>query len=303
MGRADASTTGPVATARAVRRVVLIILVLNLLVAAIKGVYAAWSGSLALASDAIHSVLDASSNVVGMVALHLAGSPPDEEHPYGHRKIEILAAVAIGVVIGIAAFQFAASAIGALWRGTPSPVVTTLGFVVVVATLVVNVFVAIYEHRRGRQLGSAFLTADALHTASDVVVTVTVLLSMLAARAGVTWADPVAALAVTVVIGRVAWRILSENLGILLDRAALPAEGVRAIAVATPGVEGCHRVRSRGVAGAPQLDLHIQVDGALPLAAAHAISHAVEARLKAAFADLRDVTIHVEPEDDEEESI
>ena len=96
------------------RRVVLLILVLNLLVAAAKGAYAAWSGSLAVATDAIHSLLDASSNIVGMVALRMAHSPPDAEHPYGHHKVEILAAAGIGVLIGGATFQFASSAVMAL---------------------------------------------------------------------------------------------------------------------------------------------------------------------------------------------
>jgi cation diffusion facilitator family transporter len=287
----------------AVRRVVLIILVLNLLVAAAKGVYAALSGSLAVATDAIHSALDASSNIVGMIALRMAQSPPDEGHPYGHRKVEILATVAIGVAIGVAAFRFASSAVVALWEGRPSPTATTLGFAVILGTLVTNIFVAVYEHRRGRQLQSSFLVADAMHTASDVAVTIAVLISMVAARAGVTWADPVAALVVTLVIARVAWSILSANLGILLDRAALPAEEIRAVALATPGVVGCHRVRSRGANGAYELDLHVQVDGAISLAAAHAISHAVEARLKETFEHLNDVTIHIEPDDDVEEPI
>jgi cation diffusion facilitator family transporter len=286
-----------------VRRVVLLVLVLNLLVAVAKGAYAAWSGSLAVATDAIHSVLDASSNIVGIVALRMAHSPPDAEHPYGHHKIEILAAAGIGVLIGGATFQFASSAVVALVHGRAAPATGTVGFVVMGATLVANVFVAAYEHRRGRQLGSAFLVADAMHTASDVLVTVAVLLSMLATRLGVSWADPVAALAVTVVIGRVAWNILAENLGILLDRAVLPAEEVKTVAQATPGVIGCHRVRSRGVTGATQLDLHVQVDGGLSLARAHEISHAVETRLKRHFAGLGDVTIHVEPDDDEEEPI
>ena len=286
-----------------VRRVVLLVLVLNLLVAAAKGAYAAWSGSLAVATDAIHSLLDASSNIVGMIALRMAHSPPDAEHPYGHHKIEILAAAGIGVLIGGATFQFASSAVSALLHGRPPPATGTVGFVVMGGTLVANVFVAAYEHRRGRKLNSAFLVADAMHTASDVLVTVAVLLSMLATRLGVSWADPVAALAVTVVIGRVAWNILAENLGILLDRAVLPAEQVKEVVLATPGVIGCHRVRSRGVAGAYQLDLHMQVDGGLSLARAHEISHAVETRLKGQFVGLGDVTIHVEPDDDEEEPI
>jgi divalent metal cation (Fe/Co/Zn/Cd) transporter len=242
----------------AVRRVVLLTLGLNLLVAAVKGAYAAYSGSLAVASDAIHSVLDGSSNLVGLIALRLAAHPADDRHPYGHRKIEILAAAGIGLSIAGATIAFA-------WRAT------------------------------------AALLADAAHTASDVLVTLGVLASLVAVRAGVPWADPVAALGVTVVIGRVALRIIGDNLDILLDRAALPAEEVRQVALATPGVLAAHRVRSRGAPGHYLLDLHIHVDGALSLTAAHALSHAVEARLRERFSGLDDVTIHVEPAGDAED--
>jgi cation diffusion facilitator family transporter len=285
----------------AVQRVVRATLALNLLVAVAKGVYAAWSGSLAVATDAVHSLLDASSNVVGLVALRAASHPPDPDHPYGHRKIEILAAAGIGVLIGGATFQFAWRAVEALVQGRPLPATSGAGFAIMGGTLVVNVIVATWEHRRGRALGSHFLMADAAHTASDVVVTLAVIGSLGAAHAGWAWADPVAALGVTAVIGRVAWRILRENLAVLIDRAVLDAAAVRAEVMAVPGVAACHRVRSRGVPGHVHLDLHLHVDGGMTLAYAHAISHQVEARLKARFSGLHDVTIHVEPEGDAEE--
>jgi cation diffusion facilitator family transporter len=165
------------------------------------------------------------------------------------------------------------------------------------------VFVAAYEARRGRALGSAFLMADAAHTASDVGVTVGVLASMGLARAGIDWADPVAALLVTVMIARVAWRVLVVNVDVLLDAASLPAKDVREVVLAVEGVRGCHRVRSRGVESAYQVDLHVLVDGEQALAEAHEISHRVEAALKARFAGVVDVVIHVEPDGDEEEDL
>jgi cation diffusion facilitator family transporter len=289
--------------AAAVRRVVWIILLLNLLVAAGKGVYAWYSHSLAVATDAIHSTLDCTSNIVGLIALRAAMSPPDREHPYGHAKVEIVAAAVIGVFIGGASFKFAWSAIDALAHGVHGAKPNALGFVVMGGTLVANLFVAIYEHRRGKALGSAFLVADALHTASDVVVTVGVIASLAVTAAGFGWADPVAALLVTAVIARVAWRVLASNVDILLDRAVLDAERVREQVLAVTGVRGAHRVRSRGLEGAYHVDLHLTVDPDLSVAAAHDITHAVETRLRGAFAGLVDVTIHVEPDGDEEEGL
>lgn len=289
--------------ARQVQRVVLAILWMNLAVAVAKAIYGLWAGSLAVASDAVHSGLDAGSNVMGLIALRLAAHPPDPEHPYGHRKIEIIAASLIGVLIAGGSAQFAWSAVHALMESRPAPATGVLGFVVVGATLAVNVLVATYEARRGRELGSAFLIADAAHTASDVLVTVAVLGSLALSQLGVAWADPATALLVILVIARVAWRILSSNVGILLDRAVIDAEAVRGAVQAVPGVASCHRVRSRGVQGAVHLDLHLLVDGDLPLREAHEISHTVESTLRTRFPGIVDVTIHVEPAGEPEEAL
>lgn len=289
--------------ARAIQRVVVTILWLNLVVAAAKAALGWWSGSLSVASDAIHSVLDAGSNVIGIVALRLAASPPDSEHPYGHRKIEIMAATLIGILIAGGSLRFGWSAIDALLHGRVAPRVGVFGFAVMGGTLLVNVFVATYEARRGRALKSPFLIADAAHTGSDVLVTLTVLVALAGTRLGAAWADPVGALAVLAVVARVAWRILSANLGILLDRAVIDPAAVQRIVLAVPGVASCHRVRSRGVEGAMLLDLHLLVDGDLTLRAAHDISHAVEDALRAGLPGIADVTIHIEPEGEPEEGL
>ena len=290
-------------SARAVQRVVVGILVLNVLVAAAKALYGWTSGSLAVSSDALHSLLDAGSNVGALVVLRYAVRPPDSDHPYGHRKLEILAAAVIGVVISVAAVRFAWAAIEALIEHRPAPEVSLFGIGLMAGTLVVNVFVAVYEHRRGRQLGSAFLVADAAHTASDVLVTVGVIGSLALSRFGVARADSIAALVVMVVIAHVAWRILSANVGVLLDRAMIPAHVVRRVVLAVPGVVGCHRVRSRGIDGAVQIDLHVLVDGGLVLRDAHLISHAVENQVRQSFPEIVDITIHIEPDDEEEEGL
>lgn len=288
---------------REVRRVLWIELALNLLVCAIKAVYGLLSGSLAIATDAIHSLVDGASNVIGLVVMHYASEPPDENHPYGHHKLEIIAAATIGVAIGYAAVRFTWSAIETLIHGETELETSVLGFVVIGFTLVVNIFVALWEAHKARQLGSAYLAADAAHTASDILVTVAVLVSFAAAHAGVTWADPVGALAVIVVIGHVAWKILSENLAILMDSAAIDTHAVVTTALSVPGVEACHRVRSRGTGDSVYLDLHVLLDGDLPLRQAHELAHQVEDALRRAFPEVVDITIHMEPDDDAHEDL
>lgn len=289
--------------ARAVRRVLVVILGLNLVVFAAKAVYGLWSGSLAISSDAMHSLADAGANVVGLVVLHFAEAPPDDQHPYGHRKLEMVAAAAIGITVAAVALRFAWDAVDALLTARPAPQTSLLGFAVIGGTWLVNLVVAAYEARRARDLDSAFLAADAAHTASDLVVTAGVGVSFTATFFGISWADPVGALLIIVFIGRIAWRILQANLTVLVDRVVIDADRVRAVARSVDGALDVHRVRSRGTEGAAQVDLHLLIDGDLPLREAHDIAHRVEAALRRAIPAIADVTIHMEPADDPEEGL
>ena len=202
----------PIERDRAITRVLLVEMTLNLVVAAAKGIYGILAGSLALASDSVHSLMDAASNVVGLVVVKKAQKPPDQDHPYGHHKIEIVAAAGIGVLVGAAAIQFTWSAVEALLYGQPMPKASPAGFVIIGGTMAVNIFVATYEAIRAKQLNSPYLAADAKHTASDVLVTTAVLVAFLGSYLGISWADPVGALIVIVFITRVAWHILSDNI-------------------------------------------------------------------------------------------
>ncbi len=287
----------------AVKRVLWVTLALNLLVAAAKAIYGAWSGSLAIASDAVHSLVDAVSNVIGLLVVGAAARPPDSQHPYGHRKHEVVAAALIGVVIGVAALRFGWAAAEALLWGRPAPTTSLAGFVIIIGTWIINVFVAAYEGRKAKQLDSVYLAADAAHTASDVLVTAAVLLAFTAAHFGIGWADPIGAFVVLLMVGRVAWGILAGNVAVLVDAAVVPADEVRRVVMAVPGVRGCHRVRSRGPETAAHLDLHILLYADLSLRQAHELAHRAEDALREAFPALVDVVVHMEPHDDAPEPL
>jgi cation diffusion facilitator family transporter len=300
MEEAAASDSG---RARAVRRVLLAVLGLNAVVFAAKAAYGLWSHSLAISSDAMHSLADAGANVIGLVVLRFAEAPPDDQHPYGHRKFEMVGAAAIGVTVAVAALRFGWDAIDALIEGREAPETSILGFVVIGGTWLINLVVAAYEARRARDLDSAYLAADAAHTASDLIVTAGVAVSFTAAFFGLRWADPVGALLIILFIGRIAWRIVSANLTVLLDRVVVEPDRVRTVARTVDGVEDCHRVRSRGTEGAAQVDLHLLIDGEITLREAHEIAHKVEAELRRTIPSIIDVTIHMEPADDPEEGL
>jgi len=294
-GHHHAPPAQPALSARAVQRVFIITLILNVVVAASKAGYGYFSGSIALGTDAIHAVLDGSSNVLALFSLHWARMPADDRHPYGRRKIEILAAMGIGVLIVIGLAEFASAAVHELLgEGTP-PRVGWGGFVVVAGTMVINFFVTRYEERRGHDLGSPLLCADAQHTRSDLYASIAVLLSFVGVRLGWRAADAVGAIAVVVLVGRAAWLVFRENVPTLLDAAVLDPQRVARLAARHEAVRNVARVRSRGLRNAVQLDLRIKVDPDMKVADAQALTDRIEGALREEFPELADVSIHCAP--------
>jgi cation diffusion facilitator family transporter len=281
---------------RQVRRVFWLTLWLNAVVAVAKAGYGYASGSLTLGTDSLHSILDASSNVLALLGLRWASAPADERHPYGRHKIEILAALGIGVLIVVSLFELASAAVHALLSARPPPQVGWAGFAIVLGTMAVNLFVSRYEHRKAHELGSALLHADARHTQSDLYASAAVMASFVAVRAGISWGDGVATLVVVALVAHVAWEVFRENVPVLLDAAILDPAEVTAVARAIIGVSEVHRVRSRGVPSAVELDLHMVVPAATTTGDAHCLAEEVERALKVKFPEVSDVIIHIEPD-------
>ncbi len=278
---------------RSVRRILAVVLVLNLAVAAAKLVVGWMIDSISMLADGFHSLTDAASNVVGLIGISLAAQPPDDDHPYGHRKLETLSALFIGGLLAMTAWEVLQSCFERLSTGRV-PEVTAASFAVMGVTMVVNLAVSTYEGRRGEDLRSEVLAADAAHTRSDVYVSLGVIVSLVAARLGYPQMDVFAALAITIVIGRVAYGILSHSAGLLVDVAVVPAARIREIALDVPGVESVHKIRTRGQPHSGHADLHVQVRPDLRIDQAHAIGHQVVDRLRRELG-LRDVVTHVEP--------
>jgi cation diffusion facilitator family transporter len=278
---------------RSVRIILVWVLLLNLLVATAKLVVGWLSASISMVADGFHSLTDSASNVVGLVGLAVAGRPPDEDHPYGHRKFETLAALMIGALLALTAWEVLKSCVERLREGG-TPEATPLTFWVMGTTLVINIGVSTWERREGRRLQSDLLKADAAHTGSDVYASLAVIVSLVAAKLGFPQLDVLTAVVITLIIARVAFQILKENGMLLADTAVLPAERVTAVATQVPGVLSVHKVRSRATSRGGHADLHVQVDGHLPLEEAHRIGHSVADRLKRDL-HFEDVLVHVEP--------
>ncbi len=280
----------------AVRSVLRGLLVANVAVVIAKAAVGTVAGSLAVLGDAIHSSIDAVYNVLGLIVVRVASRAPDEDHPYGHRKFETLGALSIVVFLSVTCFELVRSAIGRLIAGGRAVQVSDAGLALLLVTLATNVFVAWYENRRGHELSSDLLIADAAHTRADVFITIGVLIGVLFSRQGYTWVDPVVAILVALLIVRVAYQILSRAVPVLVDERAIPEPTIRQSAQAVEGVKSAYGIRSRGGAGTGvrYAEVTIAVDPAANVADAHAIADAVEERLKKDLA-LQEVTVHVEP--------
>jgi cation diffusion facilitator family transporter len=281
---------------RAVRRVLWVTLALNVAVAAAKIAYGHAAHALSIRADGFHSLTDSSNNLVGLLGVWWASRPADEGHPYGHAKFEVLAAGLVGVSLLGMAYDVAKGAIVRLAGApTPPPRIDAVAFLVLAGTLAVNVGVARWERRRGDELASPMLTSDALHTSSDVMVTIGVLASVALVRLGYPVIDVFAAIGIA---GFIAWAgvgVLRTNLAYLADSATLDPERIVSLAKTVPGVASAHKVRTRGMPGSIYVDLHIQVAPHLSVVDAHRVTHWVIDAIKAGFSGVRDVLVHTEP--------
>jgi cation diffusion facilitator family transporter len=287
-------TTVPKHRERDIRRVLWVVLGLNILVALAKLLYGLSSHSVAMQADGISSFFDGASNVVGLIGMWFASRPADRGHPYGHRKFETFTAAAIALMLGIACYTVARGAIHSL-QGRGDARVTVASFAIMIGTLAVNLGVTTWEARAGRRLGSEVLKADSRHTLSDVLVSSGVIIGLILIRVGFEKADGVLALLVAVAIAYTAFTILRGVGRTLSDAARLPVAEVVAAVAGIDGVVECHSVRTRGSENAVSVDLHLLVAPETTVERGHAIAHEVEARLRARFAQVTDVVVHVEP--------
>ena len=301
MARAFAANNPVSDRMRSIRRVLWTILLLNLGVAAAKYAWGTISGSASMQADGIHSVFDSAGNVVGLVGISLAARPADAGHPYGHAKFETYASLVIGVLLLLAAFEVGSSAAAKLAAGSYTAEVGPMSFVVMAGTLAVNLGVTVYERRFAKRLKSEVLAADANHTLSDALVSVGVIAGLAAVALGFPMADPIMALVVTVAILATAYDVFKHALATLSDRARIPEDELRAVALAVSGVRDAHRIRTRGTEGEVYADLHVLVDPSMTVADAHRLADEVEADIKERFANVIEVLVHIEPNDGHED--
>lgn len=283
-----------------VNRVLWRVLFLNLFVASLKLVFGYSSGALSMVADGFHSTLDASSNIVGLLGLKAARQPPDEDHPYGHRKFEALAALGISLFLFITCYGILTEVIARI-GGDHRVEPRLITFLVMVATIAVNLFVTRYERREGKRLGSMILLADAKHTQSDVFASLGVVVSLVAAVLDFSGLDLVVAISIAGFIAYSGYTIVSGAFSVLADAQVVDPEEVIRLAMEVEGVTNAHRVRSRGLPDDIHIDLHLHVSSDMTILKAHDLAHQATDRIRNAIPGVIDVVVHVEPEGEHEE--
>lgn len=287
---------------QAVRRVLWATFGLNLVVAIAKLAYGLQSGLLAMAADGLHSLLDGGSNLVGLVGVSAARRPPDSSHPYGHRKFETFAALAIGGMLFLACWEILKAAWERLGGDEPARVGPG-GYAVILATMGVNLFVSTWERREGRRLQSEILLADSVHTRSDLLTSASVLAALVAAQLGWGLLDPIVTVLIVLWIGYSAFTVVRPALATLADESRLDPKAIDRLVMDLPGVLDVHRIRTRGSRDEVFVDLHVQVDPSASVRQAHEVANRVEAAIRELWPQVVDVLAHVEPHGDPVEGL
>ncbi len=278
----------------AIQRVLIVTFLLNLLATIPKLAVGIATGALSLVADGLDSLFDGLSNVIGLAAVRVSSRPPDDEHPYGHRKFETVAALFIAAALFITAWELARGAVDRL-LDPPLPLVDWRSIGALVFGATVQGATGWWELRQARRLNSEVLRADARHTLASIGVSAAVLAGLLLVWLGYPLADPIVALLVAAVIAKIGVDTARENLPALVDRATLSAENIGAVVAGVEGVESYHRIRSRGPLDSIAIDLHVRVAPHLSIQDANAIADEVRRRLLI-LPGVGDVTVHAEAE-------
>ncbi|MBM4240721.1 MAG: cation transporter [Euryarchaeota archaeon] len=279
---------------KTVKRILIIIFILNISVALAKAVFGWYSNSLSMITDGFHSFFDGTSNIIGIIGISLASRPADKEHPYGHGKFETFASLLIAVLLFLTCFEILESSINK-FLNPQTPEITLLSFAVMGITILINIGVSWYEYRQGKKLGSYILVADSMHTRSDIYASFAVIMGFFAIKFGYIIADPLIAIGIAVLIARTGIRIIKDSSKVLLDEAPIDKDILKNIVKSVDGICDVHMIRTRGSPSEIYVDLHIVVKTSYSVDKAHDIGDEVEKKLKKSIPEIADVLVHIEP--------
>ncbi|MFA5176517.1 MAG: cation diffusion facilitator family transporter [Candidatus Omnitrophota bacterium] len=278
-----------------IRMVLIIVLVLNWAVALAKIIYGLLTRCASITADGFHSLSDGASNLIGLAGIHFACQPVDQDHPYGHRKYETFFSLGIAGLLFLVAVGLIHESIGRL-RNPVAPFIDFKSFLIMAITMVINFLVMRYEEKNGKSLKSDLLLSDALHTRSDIFISLSVIIALAVIRLGFPILDPIATIIIAFFIAHSGYEIVKHSSRVLCDTAAIDdSRKITDIVLSIKGVKTCHKIRTRGRPDDIHVDLHVQVKRDMRMDEAHRISFAIEDALKKGIPEITDVVVHMEP--------
>jgi cation diffusion facilitator family transporter len=281
-----------------VRKVTWIGLLANLFLASIKFMAGIYGKSQALIADAIHSLSDVTTDLAVIAGSHYWSRPPDEDHPYGHGRLETLVSVFIGIMLGAAGIGVGWKAISTLHdkhSASPGGIAVVAAFISIVSKEIIYRWTA----ATGRRVKSSALAANAWHHRSDAISSVPVLIAVGGAIVFPTWSflDHVGAVVVSIFIMHAAIKIIWPGASELIDVGA-PRDiqkKIKHIVIEHTEVRQVHGIRTRYISSSIQVDLHIVVSGSITVRAGHDIADEVKDRIINTMPEVLDVIVHVDP--------
>ena len=260
-------------------------------------------GSLALISEALHSSVDVVATVVTWMVVRVSDLPADEEHHYGHGKLESLSALGVIAMLYVLAGGILVESYSRLREGAPPPTLSAIPFIVLVVDIAVNFWRARALHRAAHETKSQALAADALHFASDVLGSVAVIVGLALSGLGYAWGDAAAAVGVAVMIAMLGLRLARSTVETLVDRAPEGASEKATAAIRTvPGVVDVERLRVRMVGSTHFIDAIVQVPRTYPIDRVEEIKRKAQAAVAKALNDA-DLTFTAVPIARDNESV
>ena len=270
---------------------------INLALAGFKFLAGFLAHSGAMISDAVHSASDVLATFIVILGVKLAGRDADRDHPYGHERLECVAALILGAILAATGLGIGWSGIQKITGGEALLVPGTLALIAAIVSIVVKEAMFWYTWLAAKKIDSSALKAEAWHHRSDALSSVGSFAGILGARLGFPALDPVASVVICLFILKAAWDIMADALGKMTDHACPPAmvQEMADSILSQPGVLGLDTLNTRLFGDRVYVDVEIQADGDLPLKVTHATAQAVHDTLEKTFPQVKHCMVHVNP--------
>lgn len=286
-----------------VRRVLWTILFANIFVAFIKIALGIFMKSNSMSADGLHSLIDGSSNIVGLVGIYFASMPVDDNHPYGHKKYEMIAGIFISIMLFVIGIKVVIEGIIRLINPI-NPDITLLYILLLILTILINIIVSIYERQKGQELNSQILISDSIHTKSDIFVSIGVLITLICIKLGIpTFVDSISSFIIAVFILHSAYEVFKDNSSILIDSAIVDTKKIIEIGGSFKSIKEIHKVKSRGTKNDIYIDMHVMTEPNLSVGDSHKLVHELEDRIKEEINKNIQITVHLEPFNSQEKKV